>query len=239
MQKDSNMLQELKEIAPLVEAAGNHNVYTVPADYFNNLANEVLLKVKQPQLSQAVFKVPDGFFETLSENIMQKIRQSSKKESEIFEEMQQVAPLLNTIDKRNVYAVPAGFFENFTVTLPVVEAKVIQIRNKRSWLKYAVAAVVAAVMVTGGYIWFGKDNSYVEKFRSMAKVDVPKEISTFEDADIIHYLDRQPVTTDIASVSLDEQAPDVKQYIENASSEEIQQYLDDNSEPGENDSSGI
>src|SRR5438128_661809 len=116
MEKRENILQELEQISQAVATISNRNVYTVPAGYFNNLAEEVLAKVQLVPL-QALpmpFSVPSGYFDNLAGNIMDKIKalKKSKQDLGTFEESEQPALLLNTISKQMPYNVPAGYFDN-------------------------------------------------------------------------------------------------------------------------------
>ncbi len=115
MIKKENILQELQAISVSVAAISNRNVYSVPRDYFDALVGEVLAHVQtsSPVLSTP-FTVPEGYFNNLAFAVMQKIKATEVDIpfSPIFEELEQLAPLINTIAKQETYKIPAGYFEN-------------------------------------------------------------------------------------------------------------------------------
>jgi len=72
MDNRTTILDELKEISPILATIGHEGPYTVPAGYFNGLAKDILLKITMseqespavPGLSKApVYQVPAGYFD--------------------------------------------------------------------------------------------------------------------------------------------------------------------------------
>lgn len=128
MENKENILQELQQISQAVATIGNRNVYSVPAGYFDGLAEEVVAKLQLAPL-QALpnpFAVPEGYFDSLAGNIMDKIRarQKTVKNSEVFEELQGIAPLLNTISKQMPYSIPEGYFQQFSVNINAAQQNI-------------------------------------------------------------------------------------------------------------------
>ncbi len=109
MNNSNNILNELKEISPLLAGMQKANVFTVPNGYFENFPATMLLLVKEEKnslltgISQQNPNVPAGYFDTLADSILNKIKAQEAAED---------YPLLNSISTANVYTVPQGYFEN-------------------------------------------------------------------------------------------------------------------------------
>lgn len=109
MNNGNNILNELREISPLLAGMDKVNVFTVPAGYFEGLADTLQLLVKEENstvlngISKQNQDVPAGYFDSLADTILSKIKAGEAKEE---------FPLLNSITRENVYTVPQGYFES-------------------------------------------------------------------------------------------------------------------------------
>jgi hypothetical protein len=77
----------LKELTDLGSLLANHdpqNIYAVPTDYFENLANQILNRIKALEANDA------------------------KKE------LSYLSPLLSNVPKESPYSVPTGFFQHLS-----------------------------------------------------------------------------------------------------------------------------
>jgi hypothetical protein len=81
MENRNNILNELREISPVVADIGHQVPYTVPAGYFEGLADRLLLLVKADQANTPVlpktdhpYQVPQGYFEGLANTILQRVK---------------------------------------------------------------------------------------------------------------------------------------------------------------------
>jgi uncharacterized protein YihD (DUF1040 family) len=115
MNNSIDILNELKELSPLIAGMEKVNVFTVPAGYFESLGNTVLLSLKeetgevlQSISNNSTMQVPQGYFESLADNILNKIKAGENATTE----KEELSPLLNKIPHTNVFAVPDGYFEN-------------------------------------------------------------------------------------------------------------------------------
>ena len=246
---ENNDSAELDENTSLLSGLGKENVYSVPKEYFQQLTENLLSVIgrKQDILNELndiapalneisredVYSVPPTYFSELTKNIFSKVNSESSAGDEIYIELEGVAPLLNAIGRQNPYMVPDGYFENVNIPIPQ-QSKIVPFNSRRAWYKYSVAAAVAGLMIFAGTTWIKGNNSFV-KFRQMANTNVQKEIAGIADDEIINYLDHQPVVADFASTGSEDPDPDVNEFIHNASNEEIEQYLKDNADPGENE----
>jgi hypothetical protein len=230
MEKRDYILQELADLAPVLVTVSPANVYTVSPEYWQNMVNEVLEKVKMGAEAKFYFtkrtpySLPEGYFSTLSELILQRAKQQEVKEESVFEEMAHISPLLNTISKKPVQSVPAGYFD--TVQIPGIavkpEAKVVSINRFSKVLNYAVAAVVCALLGIGGYLIATKEPAAIQANTEKTKTPLNK----LSEQDIIEILSTGSTTEDFTSASLDvHSGSTIGKSIKEMSDDEIKQYL--------------
>ncbi len=224
MDNSETILSELQEIAPTLITL-NKNVYTTPTGYFNNFANELLGCINADALlaeakkTAPVFQVPDNYFDTLAGSIIQKIKQQN---NEYFVELEEVAPLLNTINKKNIYSLPQGYFEHLNIIIPAKKlsgAKVVFLSKTRRLISYAAAAVIAGVLVTGAIFYPGNSASF----------DVSKEVNKLSDAELNGYLESaHSISFMDDTMILNQESPSIQEHLKLVSDQELQQYLDEN-----------
>ena len=100
------ILNELREISPVVAQIGEQNPYTVPAGYFEGLADQVLQSIKADEGNTPVlpqtnnpYQVPQGYFDNLANELLKRVKADEL-----------TSPLLQQA-KNNPYQVPANYFE--------------------------------------------------------------------------------------------------------------------------------
>lgn len=148
MKHSEHILNELKEISPLLADLEKINVYTAPESYFSGLYIQILEKTVKatssvlPASDTGYFTsethfldVPDGYFDNLAGNILQKIK--SLENDNAGEELRQLSPVLYALQNENVFSLPAGYFDALPGTilnaiLPSAPAKVVSIK-KENW----------------------------------------------------------------------------------------------------------
>jgi len=233
MEHRQEILQELRDISPLIADSQQVNPFTVPQGYFDGLAGSILEKMRIDTLlsnaSANTYGIPAGYFERLAGNILSKIQSGS---NEIRTELEEVAPLLNTISKQEIYSVPAGYFAQTNFAKVARYGKVITLRVARKWTQYAAAAVMAGVLVTGAFIF--TDNRTNLDNEQYQRMDVTSELNKVSDDELVKYVNNPehaiaaPATTQLAS---EEELVDVKNNIQQVSDDELKQYLKENAEP--------
>ncbi len=199
-------------------------IYTVPDNYFENLATNILLKIKS---EQSVYTVPSSYFNDLSDNILQKIKQ--QKPNDIYNELQEIAPALNTISKENLYQVPDNYFENLTYTSNKQPAKVISIGFKK-WYKYAAAAAIIFVTATVYFSTNKVDKQIQAEYKAAIKTNVNEGIIALQDADLDKVVDadKTNITTEEITQNAIPFFGNVQEEVEQLSDEEIDLYLKNN-----------
>ncbi len=210
------------------------NPYQVPAGYFEGLANEILFKVDTTKQKD----VPEGYFASLPNIILQKVRGL-----EVESELEQIAPLLNTINKLPINHVPAGYFEDLQPVLPqAVPAKVIGIKRKVNWFKNAVAACLIGTLGFTAYQLMDASVKPVSTIQTLssenvgvpipvANINVDEELSKVDDASIAKYLNNIEMPTEQATTHFqDVNSGDVDEALQDISDEAIQQHLEETGE---------
>ncbi len=244
MENRDIILQELKEISPVVANLTNRNLNFVPQGYFDGLADEILLKAQGFQIPKVTdpYQAPEGYFDDLAESILQNIQIKQKKNqdhTEVVNELELTAPLLNSISRENPYSIPDNYFSGFNIkisgSIPVV--KIVSLAGRTNkWIMYSAAACITAILLSGGYLLLNKTDNYRQqelagKLEEVRRLNVERGISALSDSDIKNYLNSQNGSFSDIFLNTLEEYPDVDQLLDNTSDEEINQYLNDNKEP--------
>jgi hypothetical protein len=238
MDNSNYILQELREISPLLSKITKAGVYKVPDSYFENLAFTVLNKVNSEEEHQFSrgnpMRVPEGYFENFSNTIFQKIYSGKGGVNEVEQELSEVAPLLLNISKQPVYRVPENFFQFFQVKpsgITKEKAKVVSLTFGRKLMRYAAAAIITTIIAISAYLFIDKSSG---KYSS-SRTNISSQVKNLSDEEIIDYLNTHSNSSNVTKV-YDENAkqdPELNKRLKQMSDEEIKQYLDENSEPGE------
>jgi hypothetical protein len=242
MEKREIILQELREISDLVAGIPDINPFSLPTGYFDRFPASMLALV-QPATADfgartTPFDVPPGYFDELAGSILAKVKQLETQTAR--EELEEIAPLLNSISRTPVYTVPEGYFESLEVTVPLKvaspSAKVLSLGKPRRIFQYAVAACAAGILMVGAYLYINKGTAtpgepMAISYDSAMKMNVPAELSELNTPEISQYLEESPAIGYAINAANEEE--DVQQYIHAASDEEIDQYLNESAEPGE------
>ena len=241
MDEKQKILAELREISPLIAENQPVNPYRVPESYFEELADNVLdlIYIQQvlPGTAKApTYEVPEGYFETLSSNILSCIRLQTGSVNAMASELEDIAPLLNTIPKKEVYSVPAGYFDqvDFSAARQTerIPAKILTLKTARKWMQYAAAAVITGVLVTAAFLY--TDNNTYKKTDNSDRLNVTAELNKMSVDDLAQYLDNPslfiaaPAATTLASEA---DLSDIKNNVRQYSDEELGQYVKENAEP--------
>ncbi len=93
--------------------------------------------------------VPEGYFDNLAGNILQKIK--GLEIDNASQELKQLSPMLYAVQNENVFSVPAGYFDTLPATIlnglqPLIPAKVIAIKKRSVVRNYTLAAFLTCAM---------------------------------------------------------------------------------------------
>lgn len=215
MNEKSDISDELREISPVLASIKKINVFTVPENYFDNLAEKItvysfLNQEKKPEV-QNIQHVPEGYFNTLSDQILSKIK--SEEARNASEEFDKLFPVLFSLKDKNVFKVPDGYFDNLSENIlkkaSQPAAKVVSISNEKSWWRYAAAAVVTAAIAITSLQIFNSQGIEKNNSATLASNQLPDYIKTS-----FQYKTPQQLDEGIASLSADE----IANYLEKTGS---------------------
>ena len=222
MDNNDLILKEIEEVSPLIASIGNRRVFTVPKAYFSQFLAFIILKINQTPIVQSSesgsYSVPQNYFLHLPDTILDRI----KAEIEIKNpELKAIAPLLNSLDRKNVYSVPEQYFNSIQLN------RIIQNKNNarllsfskfsRRIVTYSAAAIMAGVMVTGVFYHPGQTGS----------LDVSKEVNKLTDDELKGYFDDHTVVYSEDSMNIGDEI-NVADQLKSLSDEEINSYLEEN-----------
>jgi hypothetical protein len=235
MENRKPIIDELQVVAPLVAATSPVNLYAVPEGYFASfpaaLAEKISLEEMLAQAAAPVYEVPDGYFAALPGEILSRIQTNHT----VREELDEVAPLLNTIDKETPYEVPATYFAQADFArlarYQQPQARIVSLRLARKWMQYAAAALVTGVLVTGAFLY--TDNPANIEETTYKTIDLSSELNKVSETELANYLDNPEhaaVANTVTTLTSEEILTDVKNNLQQVSDEELKQYLTDNAE---------
>lgn len=227
---NNDIIQELNNLESSLSRLSRENIYSVPKGYFDSFEARVRSLIWLSTLpSDSPYAVPTGYFNALADQVMQRIRnhpdyQSSK------EELASISPLLNSLDKRPVYSVPEGYFENFNAGTGGVQgrSKIISLGH-RKWFRYAAAAIVTGVVAVGALMIYNGTNSK----RSDSAGNAPlakfeKEVKKIDDVKstekLIDFMDAGLNEKELATNHKTMKTEDVQQLLKDVSTEELSEF---------------
>jgi len=235
----------LNELADLGSALANHdpqNIYAVPAGYFENLADQILNRIKaleandakeelsylSPFLSnvskESPYSVPVGFFQTLGEDVLKKISEQEDHQTS-KEEIETLSPLLSGLKNKTPYSVPAGYFEALETNVEKKETKVISI-TKRKWYRLAVAAVVIGIIAISGLAIFrSKQVDPNKNPQAWIEKNVDKKVSKDKIDEFVKLAEDESIN--VASEKDDVKHAEIKELMKDIPEKEIVDFLND------------
>ena len=218
--------EELRSETPILAGIINKYVYAVPVDYFENNATDFLRMINKESENENAFtnltpySIPELYFDDLPAIILQKTKQTKSANIEA-DELDNIAPLLNTISKKQVYSIPQDYFINKLS----VESKTHQKQGKligfyfTKMYKLAAAAVIIGICATGSYIFMNKENTTQQAIIKVSK----SEVKNLSEADIVDFL----ADPGVANLLSPRAATEIHDAVKEISDDEIKQFLQD------------
>jgi hypothetical protein len=233
MQPDTNHLEEILALSPLLAGAPREMPYQVPPDYLETLCDVALARVAAPPHSMTV---PDGYFNALPQQILRKLNHQL-----VVDELDTVAPALNSISKAGPYEVPAGYFEQLspsTLAQPTMTIKPAKrIGRMVSWA--AAAAVVITFGITAKLTWPNRQSAEPQ----VAVEAPPKEpysyeaaaLTTINDSDLATYAHQYLPSDSEAEASVVTSVPEnFESALETFSIDDLEAHLSTMALPAKN-----
>jgi hypothetical protein len=203
--------------------------YQVPQGYFEAFPALVLEKISVPKQQS----VPEGYFDSLPDLMLAKVRQLDARK-----ELDDVAPLLNTISRQPVQHVPQGYFDHLEA-LPFIAKQesntpVVSIQKKKtSWFRYAAAACVAVMLSFGAYFVLKNKNEPLPSVANQPTVNViNQELASLDATTIESYLQKNSTgvvaTSSISTDDLDElNDSDLDELLQEVPDQQLKKYLEE------------
>ena len=213
MENNNDILNELRELSPLLASIDRINVFSVPDGYFEHLSADVLMGIRlengigTDDFDSLSADVPVGYFDTLADTILLKIK--TQDEADSASEIRALSPMLYSIQNENVFEVPSGYFKNLSNNIldkVKPQPKVIKMQRRSSiFFKYAVAAAFTGVMALGVFKFTASDDKATELpayvTAGLQVEDVDQELAKIPDADIMQYLEANGTDVKAAMVA--------------------------------------
>ncbi len=228
MNDAEHIRQELNDMSPLLAGISNEMMNEIPEGYFNGLSEKIMLTILEEAdsipVAELPFTVPDDYFKVLPQTIFQKIKVGNQGALEInsSDELAEIAPLLASISKTNVYAIDIDYFDirdwKFISTKKKSSTKIISLPH---WTHYLVAASVFAVIAIGAVFYVGNNTLPAANENSFAT-----KLQKLPDSVISNYLDSTTIYSIGVNAPVNQQL-DVNSLLYNISDQQIENYLDD------------
>lgn len=145
MEKRSEVLEELKVIAPSLAGLKQQDAFSVPENYFSILPNNLLAKIKEEeawesaaelQLSPLLqslktkpsFELPAQYFSASTASIISKIRKE-----EVAQDLTELAPQLAQLPKQIPFLVPENYFASLANSvLNIVQKEELEVEHQNA-----------------------------------------------------------------------------------------------------------
>ena len=122
MENRIDILNELKDLSPVIAGLEKVNVFSVPQGYFEYLPADIMAGIESeqglkngPSSISSSHEIPQGYFDTLTENILNKIKLQEDENAPV--ELKTLSALLYSIQNENVFKVPQGYFNTLADTV--------------------------------------------------------------------------------------------------------------------------
>ena len=193
--------------APILAATGKEIPFTVPPEYFINLSDNINRRVLIESArfeNEEEFTIPPGYFEQLSLTIQNRISLEN----------------IKTLVPSSGFKVPADYFLNLPERISLKLEKPAKANTPvrkllTSWISYAAAACITLLIATGIYF---NSNSY----------QFGQQLSKVPDQEIINYLQVHSTAGDTPFIIENINPDELEQINTDVSSEEMEQYINDN-----------
>ena len=235
MLANEEILLELSQISPALTNISRNHVYSVPLNYFDGLVGNILEQIKDDIASQTLeaaanpYTIPGNYFTLLPDAIMGKIQQEQL-HSEVYDELAEVAPLLNSISRQMPYQVSPDYFGSFTIEKAVqkinTSAKIINNGWFTRSYKYVAAAVIAGVLIVSTFLFAPETNTEQTSANYTSSINIPVAVNKVSEADITEFLDNNATIPEASASNLTfDNEVDFLEVLENTTEEDIKDYL--------------
>jgi hypothetical protein len=218
MKERDDIQNELRQLAPILADVTRQMPYNVPDGYFDRFSAGMLEAARATPASD----VPAGYFDNFATVMLQKVRSIS-----VTEELDEVAPMLNRLDKTMPYHLPEGYFANWKPELATSiaqPAKVVKM-GTGNWKQWAVAAAAVITMSLGWQFLVNKpaDNTVVTATVTDPALDTL--LNKVDANSLTGYLEDEQANSEFASLLMIAQQ-DVETSLKQLSDDELNWYME-------------
>ena len=216
----------LNQITPLAKT------YLVPKKYFETLPLNILVKTKSKEI---IYNIPTNYFDKTCIDIINKIN-INLKITDVAEELNSIAPLLNTIKKSSIYGVPENYFEAISIKPLGQKTKIKALNLSYKWVKYAAAAVITGIIAVS-VLFKGTDKQTLVQHKNSININIEKSILNVSDNDLSKELGTEETAiagVDDVSLLPFQNITNTKEEMQFVSDEEIENYMKENKTPTDN-----
>ena len=230
MNNSVNISEELKDLAPALIGVGTNMPNYFPEGYFDELPLAILRKTLPPAYKT---QVPEGYFDSLPNAILAKI-----KAQQTENELDEVAPFLNTISREMPFQVPAGYFDQLSTPSFTEEREtpVVSITKQKPGFKWLAAASVTALI--GLLTWqIGFNNPKVDAgvaenaaqglIDTAANIELEKSLSLLADNSLALYVDEDAMAEEEIQPAVNYlDTDDIENALKDFSEKDLTKYLE-------------
>ncbi len=192
----------------------------MPENYFTNFHQQILLSIHKNFTSQLPsnknnpYQIPENYFNSFADKVLALAKNNHNNTKNITEELSQIAPTLNIISKKQVYTIPANYFNDSNNVVSKIKNKPsTKIINIRKWVVYAAAAILTGFTVVGVINFLQPTNN----------VNIKSAIANVSDDELNDFLNDNKSAT-YAAVNENEEIADLFQ---GTATDDIVFYLDE------------
>jgi hypothetical protein len=208
MNRRKEIPHELKDIAPTLASIDFQYPYRVPADYFENLAEQVMLRISLENAGSAK------------------------------EELEVISPFLSGLSKKMPFSTPEGYFDTLTLGIKTAKqashepARVVKMFQPRRTFRLAAAAVTIGIIGIAAWLFIREPatNQYATKTDSEVQKELKNKVGEISENELASYIEGNTTITFTDSTSIIEIGEDaVKLMLADIPDQELEKYLDQNS----------
>jgi hypothetical protein len=185
---------------------------------------------------QATYEVPAGYFENLPEQIMLRIRLQHAESAQ--EELEIIAPFLSGLSKKMPFSTPDGYFDTLTPAIRGTEnenrepARVVKMFQPRKTFRLAAAAVTIGIIGIAAWLFMREPatNQYATKTDTEVQKELKNKVGEISENELANFVEANTNilfadTTGMVEIGED----DVRLMLADIPDKELEQYLDQNS----------
>ncbi len=222
MNKGRHIQKELNELAPALASNAILKQYEVPAGYNAQYPEKMLANEVSPMENRNPSEyTKSSFGGSLTEKVAG---------PEVVNELNNVAPLLNQLDKSMPFQVPVGYFEK-EIQPPVAQAgtvRMIPIGGKY-WQRWAIAASLFLVLCLGAFL-LNQPSESGEVYATLSSEEINTFLGAMDEQKLDNLLIENEVESEFSELLI-LAGRDLESSLKEVSTDELKYYLENHKTP--------